>query len=343
MMKSLLYFEDAEGIKTSGIGRARNHQMSALKKAGIDFTCDPKEKGYEIAHINTLWAKSHKVLNKCHKIGIPVIVHGHSTYEDFRNSFRCWKLIEPIFDCQIKYMYSRADMIITPTPYSKKLIEGYGFNRKVVAISNGIDLNEYKEDVDAQKAFRETFNLAEDEKFVIGIGFPFERKGLHDFIEVARSFPNIKFFWFGHLAKILTSSKMLKVMKNKPNNVIMPGYVKGKLIHGALQTATCLFFPSYEETEGIVVLEALASKCPLVLRDIDVYKPWLEDGVNAHFCKNNKDFIDKISYLLKNGENATILDNGYEVAKERSLDKIGDQLKIAYEECLSSYKKKRNN
>ncbi len=340
-MKSLLYFEDAEGIKTSGIGRARSHQMRALAKAGVEFTCDPKQKGYEIAHINTLWAKSHKLLNKCHKMGIPVIVHGHSTYEDFRNSFRCWKLIEPIFDHQIKYMYSRADMIITPTPYSKKLIEGYGFNRKVVAISNGIDLDEYKIDLDAQKAFRKQFNLKDDEKFVMGIGFPFERKGLHDFIEVARLFPDIKFFWFGHLAKILTSTKMLKVIKNKPSNVIMPGYVKGELIHGALQTAACLFFPSYEETEGIVVLEALASKCPLVLRNIGVYKPWLQDGVSAHFCDNNEEFAKEIRLLLDNGESEQILQNGYDVAKERSLDRIGEELKKAYTDCLSSYKKNK--
>lgn len=340
-MKTLLYFEDADGIKNSGIGRARSHQMKALEKAGVQFTTDPNEKGIILAHINTLWAKSHKLLRKCHKNGIPVIVHGHSTYEDFRNSFRCWKLIEPIFDRQIKYMYSRADMIITPTEYSKNLIEGYGFNKKVIAISNGIDLDEYKEDLDAQKSFRQKFSLKDDEKFVIGIGFPFERKGLHDFIDVARRFPDIKFFWFGHLAKVLTSTKMLKAMRNKPSNVIMPGYVKGDLIHGALQTAACLFFPSYEETEGIVVLEALASRCPLLLRDIGVYKPWLKDGVNAHFANDNDGFAKQIADFLKNGEDSKILENGYEVAKERSLDKIGIALKKAYEECIDSYAAKK--
>ncbi len=340
-MKTLLYFEDANGIKNSGIGRARSHQMRALKSAGIDFVTDPNEKGYELAHINTLWANSHKVLRKCHKKRIPVVVHGHSTYEDFRNSFRCWKLIEPTFDRQIKYMYSKADMIITPTPYSKSLIESYGFGKKVIAISNGIDLDEYKEDKAAQAAFKEKFSLGENEKFIIGIGFPFMRKGLQDFIEVARRFPNVKFFWFGHLAKILTSEKMLRTIKNRPSNVIMPGYVKGELIHGALQTTTCLFFPSYEETEGIVVLEALASKCPLVLRDIGVYKPWLEDGVSAHFCKNNDEFAETIDSLLKNDENETILNNGYLIAKERSLDKIGLQLKEAYEECLKDFKPNR--
>ncbi len=339
-MRVLLYFEDANGIKNSGIGRARSHQMRALKSAGIDFSENPKDGPFDLAHINTLWAKSHRVLRNCQKQGIPVIVHGHSTYEDFRRSFRCWKMIEPTFDRQIRYMYSRADYIITPTPYSRDLIDGYGFHKKVVAISNGIDCQEYQEDLEAQKEFRETFGLKEGEPFVMGVGFPFERKGILDYFEVAKHFPNVKFFWFGHLAGILTQEKILKAIRHKPANVILPGYVKGRLIHGAYQTATCLFFPSYEETEGIVVLEALASHCPLLVRDIGVYHPWLQDGVNAHFGKTNDDFVKTIDAFLKNGENQAILDAGYAVAQERSLTKIGEQLKGAYEDAINLYHEK---
>ena len=36
--------------------------------------------------------------------------------------------------------------------------------------------------------------------------------------------------------------------------------------------ANAFFFPSYEETEGIVVLEAFASHQHVVLRDIPVYE-----------------------------------------------------------------------
>lgn len=340
-MRVLLYFEDANGIKNSGIGRARSHQIRALKSAGIDFSEDPKDGPFDVAHINTLWAKSHRLLRSCHQKGIPVIVHGHSTYEDFRHSFRCWKLVEPTFDRQIRYMYSRADYMITPTPYSRDLILSYGFSPKVVAISNGIDCQEYQEDKTAQQAFRQKFALQENEPFVMGVGFPFERKGILDFIEVAKHFPEVKFFWFGHLARILTQEKILRAIRHKPANVILPGYVKGELIHGAYQSATCLFFPSYEETEGIVVLEALASHCPLLVRDIGVYHPWLTDGVNAHFGKNNEDFIQTISYWLKHGEDQAILEAGYQVALDRSLDRIGKQLKTAYEDAITLYHEKR--
>ncbi|MBR3675424.1 MAG: glycosyltransferase family 4 protein [Bacilli bacterium] len=332
-MKVLLYFEGQEAIKTSGIGRALSHQIRALESQGIEYTLNPKD-DFDIAHINTLWAKSGAVLKRCKKKGIPVIVHGHSTFEDFRKSFKAWQLVAPFYNSRIRRMYSRADLVITPSPYSKGLIEGYGFVKKVIDISNGIDLQEYAENLDAQKAFREKFGIKEGEKFVMGVGFPFERKGIQDFFEVARSFPDVKFIWFGALQKILTNHKVKVWVKNRPANAIMAGYCKGDLIHGAYQQATCLFFPSLEETEGIVVLEALASHCPLVVRNIGVYEPWLKDGVNAHIEKDNKGFIKTIDSLLKNGEDKAILDEGYKVVEARTLEIVGGKLKEAYESLL---------
>jgi 1,2-diacylglycerol-3-alpha-glucose alpha-1,2-glucosyltransferase len=114
----------------------------------------------------------------------------------------------------------------------------------------------------------------------------------------------------------------------------MAGYCKGELIHGAYQCASALFFPSYEETEGIVVLEALASKTPLVVRDIGVYDPWLHDGLDCHKGKNNAQFAEILKKLFAQGEDPALLERGYAVAEERSLDKVGAQLKAAYASLL---------
>ncbi len=328
-MKVLLYFENEDSIKKSGIGRALKHQLQACKDAGVETTTD-KNSSFDIAHINTLWNKSERLLKKCKKKGIPVIVHGHSTYEDFRRSFSCWQLIEPWFDGRIRKMYSKADLIITPTTYSKGLIDGYGFGVKTIAISNGINIPEYLPNPEGQKKFKEKFGIEDGEKFVMGVGFPFERKGILDFFEVAKSFPDTKFIWFGHLAKILTNLKIRRAIRKRPANVIMAGYCSGDIIHGAYDLASCMFFPSLEETEGIVVLEALASHTPLLVRDIGVYEPWLSDGVNCHKAKTNEEFEKTLRHLLEEGEDPNILEEGYKVALERSLDKVGEQLKEAY-------------
>lgn len=333
-MKTLIYFQDADTIKTSGIGRAMSHQLQSCKAAGVETTINKKDT-YDLAHINTYWGKSQRLLKRLKKKGIPVIAHGHTTVEDFRRSFKIWQLVAPFVKRGIYYMYGHADMVITPTPYSKSLIEAYGVAKKVVAISNGIDIPLYAPDPQAVKEFHEHFGLKEDEKFVMAVGFPFEKKGLLDFVEVARQFPDIKFFWFGHLPRIATNEKAARAMKKAPKNVIFPGYIKGSMIRGAYQSALCLFFPSYEENEGIVVLEALASHCPLLLRDIGTYHPWLEDGVSAHLKKNNEEFTAQIKEFIEHGEDPKILEAGYEVAKARDLPIIGEQLKKAYEELLA--------
>ena len=335
-MKVLLYFESIDKIKKSGIGRAMRHQMAALKSAGVDFTIDPKD-SYDMVHINTLWNASKRLLKKCKKNHIPVIVHGHSTYEDFRESFRMWKLIKIWFNSQITYMYKHADMIITPTPYSERLIKGYGLCQNVINLSNGIDLSEYAKDEKKVQAFKEHFNIT-NQKVIVGIGFPFIRKGIHDFFEIARKHPDITFIWFGYLQRIATQLKILKAIKNRPSNVIMPGYIDNSIIKGALQYATCLLFPSYEETEGIVVLEALASHCPVITRRIGVYDGWLKEGENCYMASNNEEFSNKINELMSK-DNTEILENGYKVVEARTLDKIGEKLKQTYEKFYKNFKK----
>ena len=336
-MKVLLYFEKEEKIKKSGIGRALKHQIAALTSAGLEYTLDPKDT-FDIAHINTYFPESKKLVKKLKKKGVPVIVHGHSTKEDFMNSFRLWKLMKLWFYPNLMWFYKNADFIITPTLYSKNLIDSYGLGTEVIYVSNGISPEEYAYDEDKIKAFKEYFKIQEGEKVVIGIGFPFNRKGIKDFFAVAKERPDIKFIWFGYLQRILTQPNVLRAIKHRPSNVIMPGYIDNAIIKGALRYAECLFFPSYEETEGIVVLEALASNCPVLIRDIGVYADWLENGRDCYKGHNNEEFVQKLDLIMAS-DNSKLVANGYKLVEERTLEKVGLELKQAYENLLEKFNK----
>ena len=336
-MKVLLYFEKEEKIKKSGIGRALKHQIAALTSAGIEYTLDPKDT-YDIAHINTYFPASKRLLKRLKKKHIPVIVHGHSTKEDFQNSFRLWKVMKLWFYPNLMWFYKNADFIITPTQYSKDLIDSYKLGTEVIYVSNGINPQEYAYDEDKIKAFKDFFKIKEGEKVVIGIGFPFNRKGIKDFFAVAKERPDVKFIWFGYLQRILTQINVLKAIKNRPSNVIMPGYIDNAIIKGALRYAECLFFPSYEETEGIVVLEALASNCPVLIRDIRVYADWLQDGRDCYKGKDNKEFLEKLDKIMTS-DNSQLVENGYKLVEERTLEKVGQELKTAYENLLEKFHK----
>lgn len=337
-MKVLLYYENYDLITKSGIGRALKLQMNALSSNGVEYTLDPDDT-YDIAHINTYWDKSNILINKLKKKNIPVIVHGHTVYEDIRGSFVFWRLFYLWAKPKVLRMYQKADFIISPTKFSSDTIKNYKkVNCEIVPLSNGLDIENYQYSEDKIKQFREYFKFDENKKFIMCVGFPFQRKGFYDFIEIAKKMPDVTFIWFGGLNGLLLPRKNVHYIHHHPSNVIMPGYIDNDIIKGAYLCADAVFFPSYLETEGIVVLEALASKTPLIVRDIPVYKDWLTDNVNCYKGHNNEEFISLIRKVTKE-KNTSIIEEGYKVAASRDIHLIGSKLKEYYEYVLANYSK----
>ena len=334
-MKVLLYFEGENVISKSGIGRAFKHQQRALKSAGIEYTTDPWDTDYDILHINTYYMNSDAIVRHAREQHKKVIYHAHSTEEDFRNSFSFSNLLAPKVKSWLIHLYKQADALITPTPYSKSILEGYGLTMPIYPISNGIDLDRYQRNIDKVIAYRKYFDLRPEDKVVLGVGLYFQRKGILDFVEVAKRLPQYKFIWFGNTSRFIIPREVSEVIENHPANVYFPGYVKGPIIEGAYSDADCFFFPSYEETEGIVVLEALASKCQVVLRDIDVFHPWMQDKKNCYMGTDNDTFAHIIEGCIEHTLPDTIQE-GYRTAESKSIDAIGQQLKEVYEKVMHS-------
>ena len=231
-------------------------------------------------------------------------------------------------------LYSKGDAIITPTPYSKSLIQSYGITKPIYPVSNGIELPLYAPSEEKVRGFRNYFHIQEDDRIVLGVGLPFERKGILDFVKVAEALPQYRFIWFGEIASLAVPQKINDVIEHHPDNCEFPGYVKGPIIQGAYQDADVFFFPSFEETEGIVVLEALASKQQVVVRDIGVFDPWLVHGKTCYKGHDNEEFASLIEGCIE-GRLPSTTEEGYQVALTRSIDTIGRQLKMVYEAVLN--------
>jgi 1,2-diacylglycerol-3-alpha-glucose alpha-1,2-glucosyltransferase len=330
-MKILLYLEAEEFLSRSGIGRAMKHQQEALELMAVDWTKNPDDE-YDILHLNTYGLKSWRVLRRAKKAGKKVIFHGHSTKEDFQNSFFGSNLVAPIFKWWLMRFYKQADMVITPTSYSAGLLRGYGLTCPILAISNGINLDEYAKDAKKEAAFREYFKIREGEKVVMCAALYFKRKGIDDFVKVAEKMPDVRFIWFGYQALWTIPGWVRRIVtKNHPKNVLFPGYIKGEVFEGGLTASDAFFFPSREETEGIVVLEALAAKQKVVVRDIPVYKGWL-DASAVSLGASVDDFVGKLREVLDGQVDKTV--RGYQVAESRAIGEIAKQLVAAYRQVL---------
>lgn len=330
-MKVLLYLEAENYLRKSGIGRAIKHQEFALKYAGQDYTKNSDD-NYDLIHINTYGFKSWRLLKKSRRLGKKVIMHGHSTEEDFRDSFIGSNFVAPLFKWYLCQFYKSSDAIITPTKYSKSLIQSYGIKVPIFALSNGIDLDRYTYDQSKVDAFRKYFNLSSTDKVVVSAGLYFKRKGIDEFVEVARRMPNVTFIWFGETNKYVIPSKVRAIVrKNHPKNVIFAGYIKGDVFEGAMSGSDAFFFPSREETEGIVVLEALASRQNVLLRDIPVYNGWL-DSTNCLFSNNVEGFVTSLKNILDGQVDKR--QEGYRVAESRDIRVIASKLVSIYKKVM---------
>lgn len=337
---NVLYYVNNKTQKTvekSGVGRALYHQLKAAELNRINYAQSLKDA--DVVHINTVFPDAVCMAIKSKINGVPVAYHAHSTKEDFRNSYIGANLVSGTFKQWIKFCYSLGDVIITPTEYSKKLLKGYGIKKPIYAVSNGIDLADYQPTKEKGKRFRERYGIGENEKVVMSIGLLMKRKGVPDFVELARRMPEYKFIWFGTANLKLAGSEVRKaVTENLPKNMIFAGYADKPKIQEALSGSDLFLFPSYEETEGIVVLEALAMKIPVILRNIPVYKGWLENKKSCYMT-NDIDEFAKITGVLEN-RLPDLMENGYAVVKKKSLKIMGMQLLKVYQRAVMLRKKK---
>ena len=332
-MKVLLYTEGLKTISKSGLGKAIKHQMKALEDNKIDYTTNLKE-DFDVLHINFYGPKSYLFAKKARKNGKKIVYHAHSTEEDFRNSFLFSNLVSPLFKKWLIKCYSLGDHLITPTEYSKRLLENYNIGRPIHAISNGLETKFFERNEKAGEEFRKTYGYSKKDKIIVGIGLYIERKGILDFVELAKRLPDYKFIWFGYSPLWASPRKIKKAVTTKLPNLYFAGYVDSSMIKAALSGANLYLFPTLEETEGIPILEALTSKIPTLIRDIPVFEEYEANKV-VYKGKNIDEFEKMIPKIIE-GKLPDLTEEGYKVAKKKDLKTVGKELIKVYDETLKS-------
>ena len=145
---------------------------------------------------------------------------------------------------------------------------------------------------------RQKHGIDKDQFVVLCAGQLQVRKGIFEFIEIAKTMPEVQFIWAGGFSfgNITSGYKEVKeVLENPPANVKFTGIVDREVMNELYNIANVLFLPSYSELFPMIILEAMNCNTPLLLRDIDVYPKILFD----YYLKGNtnEEFIAAISRL----------------------------------------------
>lgn len=329
-----MYSEGLRIIGKSGIGKAIEHQKTALTYEGIAYTTDRRD-DYDILHINTWYPGSYLLARHAKRQGKKIVYHAHSTEEDYRNGFIFANQTSKLIKWWLIRCYRLGDVIITPTVYSKHLLESYRGLRqkKIYAVSNGVDPEQFRPIPEERSKFRNMHGFSDKDKVIIGIGLYIKRKGILDFVELARRLPEYHFIWFGYSPLITATAPVRKAVRTKPDNLTFAGYVEPDQIRAAMNGCDLFLFPTLEETEGIPVMEAMACHTPTLIRDIPVFADYLWDGVNIYKASSIDEFEDKITKILS-GKLPDITGQYDPVTAKRDIHNIGKQLHEIYQNVL---------
>lgn len=326
--------------RTSGIGAAMRHQEEAVRSLGHHVVTSPLARA-DVMHLNTPFPDTLLLSWWARLRGIPVMMWAHSTEEDFRDSFTGANRIAPLFRRWIALLYRRGDLVVTPTAYSKSLISrrAYGIHAPIQVLSNGVDTTFFAPDPSAPARLREDLGLAPDARVVVSVGLQMVRKGILDWVELARRMPDVVFVWYGRTDTALTTRAVRDALAAAPRNCLFPGHVSAQTLHTAYAGADAFCFLTHEETEGIVLLEALASGAHVVLRDIPIYRDWMADGLVTHQVADGDDVPGAVARRLDAlfaGELPDLRAAGRELAEGVDLSRVAQRLDGLYAQVLSA-------
>ncbi len=333
-MKTVCVYEDPTMYGTHGITAAVKHQRKALRENGINVKEKPKEP-YDVIHINWPGPISYLRLKQAQKRGKMGVVFAHSG-KDIEGGFTLSKHLEKPFIKWLSLLYNTGNRVIAPSDYTKDMIADFGVDQeKTKVVSNGVNLSKVEYSEEGRKKYREKFDLNRPTVIVVGQVIP--RKDVTTFVEVAKALPQYQFIWYGHRMNrlFMFDRKMDKAISNSPENVQFTGYVED--ISAAFSSGDLFFFPSKEENEGIVLLEAAALGLPIVTRNLPAYRGWMEGGRNCLKGETKEEFVRLIRRAMEDKElREELAKKARTTAEKHRLENIGKEYMEIYDEFLNS-------
>lgn len=291
----------ATSVDGQGVGSAFLEQVALVKECEdlFEVAINSKSSKFDIYHMHTVNPSYRMRFNK-HHVNVAYVHFIPSTLDG------SIKMPRPIFWIFKKYVintYRKADEIVVVNPTFIPPLEELGISKEnITYIPNFVDHEKFHLISNEERnALRDKYEIPHDKFVVLGCGQVQTRKGVLDYVEVAKRNPDKVFVWAGGFSfgKMTDGYKELKaIMDNPPENVKFIGIIPRAEMNGIFNMADLLFMPSLSELFPMSILEAVNSFKPVLLRDLDLYEEILFKNKEAYaYGKNVEEFDEQVKKL----------------------------------------------
>jgi glycosyltransferase involved in cell wall biosynthesis len=210
---------------------------------------------------------------------------------------------------------------------------------KILVIDNGIDLQRFT-NLRENNGLRKSFGLNGNNKTIGTIGSLTEEKGHIYLLEAARQFidkyPECRFL-------IVGDGGQRQFLEEKTSRLGLSGRViftgSRKEVPEILSMLDAFVLPSIKEGLPMALLEAMASRVPVIATKVGAIPNVIEDGISGMLIppRDPKAIVDAVNSLLSNGHSAQeMAQKGFERVRDNFSSKIMSEKYMAvYKELLS--------
>ena len=342
---------DSDDEDTTRFKAIMTYEKEGLTFPIVNIFTDDIEKSfiadeYDVVHMHhPMWLGS-KGLRLAEKYSLPAVLTYHTRLEEYSHFLPFFRLIfkNIISHRMIKRFAQRCDAIIAPTNTAKEYLENIGVSRRIAVLPTGVDFEGYE-------------NVDDEELAAIR-----ERHGAGGHVllcSVMRlSVEKNVYFLLDGLEYVKRSSKAMfkcviigdgperenikRVIREKglEDAVILTGMIKPGEVCKYYMASDVFVFSSQSETQGMVVLEAMAGGCPVVAIRSSGIDDVVKDGFNGYKTSADvKEWGDRLIELVENVElRSKMGGNAREFAGEFSLDAMAQRAVKVYMRAIKDRK-----
>ncbi|WP_455211740.1 glycosyltransferase [Kaarinaea lacus] len=296
---------------------------------------------YDILHIQTPFIAHYVGVSLARKFNIPRVETYHTYFEEYLYHYipflpKAW--MKYIARHYTKTQCNDLDAVIVPSTAMQKVLLHYGVKTFTEVLPTGIELEKFRGGDGIR--FKKKFGIPLDRPILIFIGRVAFEKNI-DFLlrvidKVRHSIPNVLLLIAGEGPSLAHLKKLTDKLRLK-DNVLFLGYLdRSTELLDCYACGDAFVFASNTETQGLVLLEAMALGIPLVSTAVMGTKDILAPNKGALVCNESIDeFTTGVITLLKDNQLREKLSlEALEYAKTWSAPIMANKLIRFYEHVI---------